>query len=120
LASCISSQIYCVHALFGHFLTTRYRKVFDAPISYHFSDVSNKQTIDTKDRLDGDVRVKNKSQNVGLMKVAQWLKVNFANAQNSQVLEVDYAMLDSHHFGFVRETMTAIVTVPIELVSILI
>ncbi len=54
------------------------------------------------------------------MKVAQWLKVNFANAQNSQVLEVDYAMLDSHHFGFVRETMTAIVTVPIELVSILI
>jgi diguanylate cyclase (GGDEF)-like protein len=67
---------------------------------YHFADVLNEQTIDTIDRLDSDVWVKNKSLNFGLTKASQWLKVNFASAHNNQILEVDYPMLDSLQVWF--------------------
>jgi diguanylate cyclase (GGDEF)-like protein len=67
---------------------------------YHFADVLNEQTIETIDQLDSDAWVKTKSQNFGLTNASQWLRVNFASAQNSQVLEVDYAMLDSLQLWF--------------------
>jgi diguanylate cyclase (GGDEF)-like protein len=67
---------------------------------YHFADVLSEQTIETIDQLDSDAWVKNDSQNFGLTKASQWLRVNFSSAQNSQVLEVDYAMLDSLQLWF--------------------
>ena len=62
---------------------------------YHFEDVQNKQTIDTIDQIESKQWLKNDNQNFGLTKSSQWLKVDLAKTQNNQLLEIDYAMLDS-------------------------
>jgi diguanylate cyclase (GGDEF)-like protein len=67
---------------------------------YHFADVLNEQTIGTIDQIESGVWVKNNKQNFGLTNASQWLKVDFPHAQNSQVLEVDYAMIDSIQIWF--------------------
>lgn len=67
---------------------------------YHFEDSLNKQTIDTIDHIERDQWLKNSHQNFGLTQSAQWLKVDFAKLQNSHLLEIDYAMLDSIEIWF--------------------
>jgi len=67
---------------------------------YHFADVLNEQSVETIDQIESDAWVKNTNQNFGLTDAPQWLKVNFSSTQNSQVIEIDYAMLDSLQVWF--------------------
>jgi diguanylate cyclase (GGDEF)-like protein len=75
------------------------KHALEQPI-YHFADVLNEQTIDTIDQIESGAWVKNDKQNFGLTNASQWLKVDFPHTQNSQVLEVDYAMIDSIQIWF--------------------
>jgi diguanylate cyclase (GGDEF)-like protein len=75
------------------------KHALEQPI-YHFADLLNEQTINTIDQIESAVWVKNNNQNFGLTDASQWLKVDLPNTQNSQVLEVDYAMIDSIQLWF--------------------
>jgi diguanylate cyclase (GGDEF)-like protein len=78
------------------------KHALEQPI-YHFADLLNEQTINTIDQIESAVWVKNNNQNFGLTDASQWLKVDLPNTQNSQVLEVDYAMIDSIQLWFRRK-----------------
>lgn len=67
---------------------------------YHFEDAQNKYTIDTIDQIESKQWLKNDNQHFGLTKSSQWLKVDLAKTQNKQLLEIDYAMLDSVKIWF--------------------
>lgn len=67
---------------------------------YHFEDAQNKYTIDTIDQIESKQWLKNDNQHFGLTKSSQWLKVDLAKTQNNQLLEIDYAMLDSVKIWF--------------------
>jgi len=70
------------------------------PQVYHFEDLRNEQTISTIDQIESKQWQKNSNQNFGLTKSSQWLKIDFVKTQNNQVLEIDYAMLDSVELWF--------------------
>lgn len=78
------------------------KHALEKPI-YHFADLLNEQTINTIDQIDSAVWVKNNNQNFGLTDASQWLKVDLPNTKNSQVLEIDYAMIDSIQLWFRRK-----------------
>lgn len=67
---------------------------------YHYDGAQGEQSIDSIDQLANDVWLANTNQNFGLTSAPQWLKVDFPNTSNSQVLEIDYAMLDSIQLWF--------------------
>jgi diguanylate cyclase (GGDEF)-like protein len=67
---------------------------------YHLEDANNSLSITTIDQVAEEVWVENENQNFGLTPSPQWLKVDFLATQKNQVLEIDYAMLDSIELWF--------------------
>ncbi|MFQ3248608.1 MAG: diguanylate cyclase (GGDEF)-like protein [Glaciecola sp.] len=62
---------------------------------YHHEDTTKKLSIASIDQVDQDAWAENDSQNFGLTPFPQWLKVDFSTVEKNQILEIDYAMLDS-------------------------
>lgn len=67
---------------------------------YHFEDLQNTQTVESIDDVDDNLWLVNEHQNFGLTHASQWLKVDFPATQKTQVLEIDYAMLDNIQVWF--------------------
>jgi diguanylate cyclase (GGDEF)-like protein len=67
---------------------------------FHYHDASNELDLVTIDQIDEREWIESHHQNFGLSSASEWLKVDFPVSKSNQVLEIDYAMLDSVQLWF--------------------